>query len=281
MTAPRPSRRARWTIGLSLVALFATVTLGATVVALVQVAATVDSTSAADDSDGSEGSVDSTAQATIIDVDVYDENDEVVRRTFDREGGWAGYAEVDIQFTNNGRSPDGELTSVAWMSWPDDLDLPLVGSTVGIEYDSSDPEYRPQLIGTEQGEPRPIVDQAFSGSETEDDDEAPAVSAPVRWTIAGSGSLALISLIATVIWARRAEPAPGRSGDRPPLGQPAWPGPSSWNQGQPTWGQPAWGQPTGDQPNQNPAGPSQGHPDPAGPGQGHPDPAGPGLVPPG
>src|SRR3954451_4816944 len=216
MTSPRPSRNARWAIGFSLVAVFGLVAVGAMVVALVQL------TSGLSPGDLS-GRPDATAEATILDVDVYNLDDDVEPRDFDRQDGDAGYADVDIQFANNGGSADPERTSVSWMSWPDDLELPQVGDKVMIEYYSDDPEYDPELAGSADGRPEvgligtgPVAggsrgpqERPGAGAARSSDPQnrTGTVSAPVRWTLGISGTLTLVSLIFTVIWARRAEPA--------------------------------------------------------------------------
>lgn len=220
------------------------VTLGATVVALGQ------AVSAGWEVD--DDWADSTAKATILDVDVYNLDDEPVPRLFDRDDGYAGYAVVDIRFTNSGDGLDDDRQSVTWMDWPDELDLPEVGDQVMIEYNAQDPEYEPRLAGSADGKPEVGVigldtEAAPAGAGAaaagvmpvssvpveNRDDEATGVTPPVRWTIAISGLLTLVSLVATVIWARRAEPAEviGRSaggwgGSSPPLqysGQPQYP----------------------------------------------------------
>ena len=241
MTRPRPSRKARWAIGLSLTTIFSVVALGASIAALAQLTSGLDT-----ESDPSSSTwADSTTKATILDVDVYNLDDELESRHYDREGGDAGYAEVDIKFKNNGKSRDGETKSLAWMSWPDELDLPEVGDEILVEYNSGEPEYLPQLSGTADGWPQQGILSVMSKSQlfggrpmvAAGQDERRSVTAPVRWTIVISGTLALLTLIGTVIWARRAAPAEvtGR-----PLG--------GWNQ--PGWGQqyPAQPYPSGQQP---------------------------------
>jgi hypothetical protein len=253
MTSPRPSRNARWAIGFSLVAVFGLVAVGAMVVALVQL------TSGLSPGDLS-GRPDATAEATILDVDVYNLDDDVEPRDFDRQDGDAGYADVDIQFANNGGSADPERTSVSWMSWPDDLELPQVGDKVMIEYYSDDPEYDPELAGSADGRPEVglIGTGPVAAGSSDPQDRPGTVSAPVRWTLGISGTLTLVSLIFTVIWARRAEPA-DRSQPRPgSWQQPGWQLPPPLPQPHPTSPPP---QPYPPQYRQYPPGP------PARPGQ--------------
>jgi hypothetical protein len=220
MTRSRPSRNARWAIGLSLVALFSVVALGAMAVAFGQLVSGWDTEGSGEPSEWA----DATAIATILDVDLYNLADEKQNQYFDREGGYAGYAQVDITFVTDGLSLDGPTTSVAWMSWPDELDLPAPGDQVKIEYNAQDPEAWPALAGTAAGEPEigltsdapvaaPLTGDIAAASTAESADDSAAesaggeVTAPVRWTIWVSSLLALVTLIATVIWARRAEPA--------------------------------------------------------------------------
>jgi hypothetical protein len=213
MTRSRPSRNARWAIGLSLVAFFSVVALGAMAVAFGQLVSGWDTDSSGEPSEWA----DATAIATILDVDLYDLADEKQDRSFDREGGYAGYAQVDITFVTDGRSLDGPTTSVAWMSWPDELDLPAPGDQVKIEYNAHDPEAWPALAGTADGNPEIGLTSAAlptaaplagdSAAESTSDSADGEVTAPVRWTIWVSSLLALVTLIGTVIWARRAEPA--------------------------------------------------------------------------
>jgi len=213
MTRARPSRKARWAIGLSVVTFFSLVTLGAVFVALGQL---ISGAGFADGTGSAESWTDTPATATILDVDVYNLDDEPVPRSFDRRNGAAGYAEVDIKFKNDGNVADGVRTSVTWMSWPDDEELPEVGDRVKIVYHASDPEYRPELAGASGGTPVSILGPptgswqgAASGTESD------GVTAPVRWTIGVGGLLTLLSLVATVIWARRAEPATPSEGQHP------------------------------------------------------------------
>ena len=252
MTRPRPSRKARWAIGLSLVGLFSLITLGGTVVAFGQLLSGL-SDSAFEDGFSDDGWADSTARATIIDVDVYDLDDRQVARSHERYGGTAGYAEVDIEFVNNGRNPDGALTSVTWMHWPDDRDLPNVGDEITIGYHAEDPENDVRLadprgsggsgvgsvLGPSAGETAVLASSATTT------DEGGEVSASVRWTIVISGLLALLSLVGTLIWVRGA-PAPERAASGPPAGwNPNGPHPNGWNQGgggQPGWNQGGWNQ---------------------------------------
>jgi hypothetical protein len=219
MTRARPSRKARWAIGLSTVTFFFLVTLGAIFVALGQVI----SAGGFGDGIGSAKSwADTAATATILDVDVYNMDDEPVPRSFDRRDGAAGYAEVDIKFTNDGNVVDGNRTSVTWMSWPDDMKLPEVGDHVKIVYHGGDPEYQPELATTAGGTPVSILGPSTSnwqGAAT--GTESTGVTAPVRWTIGVGGLLTLLSLVVTVIWARRADPATPEKGPYPASPYPA------------------------------------------------------------
>ncbi len=242
MTRPRPSRKARWTIGLSLSAIFSVVALGATTVAFVQV---VDALPVADSQDADEPDpdwADSTARAKILDVDVYDVDGLKQPLSFDRRGGVSGYALVDIKFRNNELSADLTRTSIATMSWPGDQDLPEVGDDVKVEYNSYDPEWDVEIFGTGGGDPVAGIDPVVASAPVADPDPANAVTTPVRRTIVVSTLLALLSLIGTVIWARRAAPA-----ERKPVGgQPArgtWPYPQPYPQyPQPQYPQPQYPQ---------------------------------------
>jgi hypothetical protein len=267
MTRPRPSRKARWAIGLSFVGLFTLITLGATMVALGQALSGLGgSTASASTGDpADDGWADSTTTAVILDVDVYNLDDEKVSRFFDREDGEAGYAEVDIEFRNNGTAVDGDQISVTWMAWPDELPLPEAGDKVDIGYHSNDPENDPQLAdsGPDAAKVGVVVAPLTSapltsapqagGPDLNDPSAGVEVSTATRWTIVISGTLAIVSLLGTLIWARRADTSdreantpirPNEGGwGRAALIQ-AGPVPGGWNQPPPPptprtdWNQP-------------------------------------------
>jgi hypothetical protein len=168
------------------------------------------------------------ATATVLDVDAYDFYDHPIGKDSD----WAaadGYATVDIDFMV------GSEHEVTVLDWPNDgSSLPAEGDALDIMYDVTDPEYRPTLANDAAVTPAdPIAGQAV---------DAPDWPGPVAAVL---GVLAMLSLVITVIWARRAAPA---SAGPPP---PGWNGPSqNWTQPPPSWN-PAtqsWTQPPATQP---------------------------------
>jgi hypothetical protein len=226
MTQPRPSRRARWAIGFSVTAVLA---FAAMIFGLIGFVAAV--------GDGTLGdglgpdTQDARATATVLDVDAYSYDDEPVPLNSD----WAsddGYAEVDIDFMA------ATVHAVTMLDWPTGRPLPKEGDRLEIAYDSSDPEYSPVLADEVHAPGVPKADQS----------DGPPPVWPALATII-SGSLALLALLGTVIWARRAQPEPVVPVD-PGWSQPGWSQPG-WSQpgwSQQGWSQPGWSQQPSNQP---------------------------------
>jgi hypothetical protein len=222
MTQPRPSRRARWAIGFSVTAVLAFAAMIFGVIAFVAAV-----------SDGTLGdglgpdTQDARATATVLDVDAYSYDDEPVPLNSD----WAsddGYAEVDIDFMA------ATVHAVTMMDWPTDRPLPKEGDQLEIAYDSSDPEYSPVLADEVHAPGVPKADQS----------DGPPPAWPALATII-SGSLALLALLGTVTWARRAQPELVAPVD------PGWGQPPGWNQqgwNQQGWNQQGWNQQGWNQP---------------------------------
>jgi hypothetical protein len=213
VTRPRPSRKARWTIGLSLTILFALVASITTLTALVQ---SVDGGALASDYPPA---LDRSAQGTVLDVDYFTIDDEPI---LDDDDGGYDYVMVDVRYQVWDDYQQTDRTDVVTAEWDSSDPVPAVGDKIGIRYRSVDPEYLPAL-GSQFG-----PDPAAPPFPTADSvNRAGPISSGLRWTIVTSWLLTLVSLIGTALWARRA--------------QPAEPAPAVW--GQPSWGQPSWGQP--------------------------------------
>ena len=206
MTQPRPSRTARWVIGLSLTAVLALIAVGCGLIALVAVAGNAVAGSMDDDQ------LDSRATATVLDVDAYSWDDRSVPLT----SSWAengGYATIDIDFMANG---EHEVTTI---DWPVNRALPVEGKQLKIAYRFQDPEDGPELAPA--GTDAAPVPSPFAG---------PA-SDPPSWpgsTAVITGLLALLTLIGTIFWAVSAQPATPRA---------KAPGGLDWNQPPPAWPQ--------------------------------------------
>jgi hypothetical protein len=250
---PRPSRKARWTIGLSLVTIFALVACGATMVALFQLTANLPASDGYLDeiteADASLAELDSTALATVLDVDLYDADDEPIAQSEGPDED--GYVMVDVRFKDSLQALEWEVydkdeeksSHVVTMAWDQRNELPSVGDMIDIRYRSYDPEFAPQLGGPGNSDPdRAAAPPLAAASATGD---VVTLGVPVRWTIAISSLLTLLTLIGTVIWARRAAPAEATTalGGRILLGghlQSAPPHPHSYPHE--VWPQPGWPQ---------------------------------------
>lgn len=216
MTRPRPSRKARWTIGLSLTTLFAVVASTVTLTALVQ------SVGEAGPLAGEYPAVlDRSAQATVLDVDYFTIDDQPI---LDADDGGYDYVMVDLRFQVWDDYQSTDRIDVATVEWDSAEPVPNVGDKIGLRYRSADPEYLPLLPGQyadPAAPPFPTADSVNKGG---------PIPPGLRWTIAVSWLLTLVTLIFTVLWARRARPT-----------EPTEPTAQVW--GQPSWGQPSWGQP--------------------------------------
>ena len=138
------------------------------------------------------------ASATVLDVDNF-----------------GPYYSVDVQY------PTTAGTEVTSVDWPDDDPPPRVGDVVEVAYDPADPEWAQVVSGAD----RTAGDGAGERGVPADGTDPAAVAA---W---GGGFLllAVVALVATVVWARRAprpeRPGPYASyGHPPPYGYPPAPG---------------------------------------------------------
>lgn len=223
-------------IGLSLVTLFSIVTVAATLSALVQQASNLAVSSAGPIPEPGDypAPLNRSALATVLDVDAYDYDDQPILGSGDEAA--VEYRMVDISFEAWNDYEGRYAIDVVSMDWDSQAEVPVVGDKLSIRYRSADPEYAPQLATTNVAVPDPAAPPfPVAGSSGAGVPVAPAL----RWTIAVSGLLTLLTLIGTVIWARRAAPAEGTAA---PGGwsQPGWP--------QPGGPQPGWPQPGGPQP---------------------------------
>jgi hypothetical protein len=202
MTPPRPSRTARWVIGLILTAVLTLITAFCGLIAVADAVAGPALAATA-------GPLDSRATATVLGVHTYSAAGEPVSADGDWAGG-GGYAEIDVGFTVQG---EREATTI---DWPMNQALPAKGDRQTIAYRSADPEDSPRLASVTAPDPDPFP--AATGQ------PSGPVSAAVIF-----GLLALLTLIGTVFWALAVPTATPRSQkpdaldwNQPP---PAWPGP--------------------------------------------------------
>lgn len=174
----RPRRGVRWVIGLSVTGVLAVSAIGSLLIAgLMSIPI--------EDFDG--GSLTATAQARVLDVDEYD------------DGPFGTYTEVDVDFMT---STEHVVTVV---EWPDDVPAPAEGDTIEVRYDPDDPEYWVEW-----------VDGSSGSAEAPPGDVGSAEAIGDLLVTSGiTGGLAVLALLGTIFWARRAP--------RPQRPQPSYP----------------------------------------------------------
>jgi hypothetical protein len=198
MSSPRPSRGARWGIGLSAaaVALFVAVVAGA--VALGQAAGGGGECVSDPGAPGifcTDDSLTEEALADVLRVVVFDPSVEGTGGTssddpFALGPGWY----LDLEYT----TVDGEQVRAIDIAWPRTVAEPVEGSTVRIAYDPADPEFS---VGSAE---------ALAAARAPQADEADGPAAALLWTAGLAATLAATLLGVTVLWARRA-PRPERA----------------------------------------------------------------------
>lgn len=196
MSAPRPSRGARWGIGLAVSGVLLLVGVVAGAVAIGQAAAGGGPCVTEPGAPGlfcTDDQYSGRAVAYVLAA-------EPVRET-PTAGSFDAHWIVDLQFDTEA----GEEVTAREVGWPYGAEVPLVGVQVGVAYDPVDPEFF--VVSAKS------LDDAAARAAS----DGGAVSPAALWTTGAGFAAALAALLGTVVWARRAP--------RPERPVPAWSAP--------------------------------------------------------
>ncbi len=237
---PRPSRTVRWAVGGVTAGLLALVAVVAVAVALGRAVS-----GAGGDCVFPPGApamfcedeyLTEEAMATVVRVDSlggsdagFPDGESPPPLPFDLPG-WT----VDLTYT----TVSGEDVRARDIMWPTTGEEPVEGATVRVAYDPDDPEYSVTSASA-------LAAARATPSAADGERRRPSPAGPL-WTAGGTAAAAVVALLLTVLWARRA-PRPAR---------PTYAGYQPYQPYQ------AWGYPTYQQPYQQPYPPQPGQPVP-------------------